>query len=256
MKISIITVCYNSASTLEATILSVASQTYDNIEYIIVDGNSEDGTLEIIKKHEKNVDKWISEPDAGLYDAMNKGLSMASGEIVGILNSDDTFFSKTVLTEIVNFHKDNCIDASVGTIVQRNEKGMLIRRYSAKDWTPENLRIGLMPPHPSIFFKRELFGVFGCYNTKFQIAADYELIIRLFLVKRISWKYSCIITTSMLIGGASSSGMASYNVITEEIQKGLKMNGIKFSPFIIKMRFVRKLIDYLGVCFNRPATTD
>lgn len=256
MKISIITVCFNSVETIESTILSVLNQTHKNIEYIVVDGHSDDGTLDIIKKYEDKITKWISEPDTGLYDAMNKGLSMASGEIVGILNSDDTFFSNTVLTEIANFHIDNCIDASVGIIVQHNGESKLIRRYSANDWTPEKLRIGLMPPHPSIFFKRELFRAFGYYDTEFQIAADYELIIRFFLVKRISWKYSGIITTSMLIGGASSSGMTSYNVITKEIQKGLKMNGIRFSSFIIKIRFVRKFIDYLGVCFNRTATTD
>ena len=255
MKISIITVCYNSAGTIENTILSVLNQTYNNIDYIVVDGNSDDGTLDIIKKYEDKITRWISEPDTGLYDAMNKGLSMASGEIVGILNSDDTFFSNTVLTEIANFHKKNRIDSSVGIIVQRNVEGKLIRRYSAKDWTPDSLRIGFMPPHPSIFIKRELFGVFGCYNTEFQIAADYELIIRFFLVKRISWKYSGIITTSMLIGGASSSGMTSYNVISKEIQKGLKLNGVKFSSFLIKFRLVWKVIDFLGVCFNIPAKT-
>jgi glycosyltransferase involved in cell wall biosynthesis len=251
MKISIITVCYNSAATLEKTILSVAGQTYKNIEFIIVDGNSEDSTLKIIKKHEDKIDKWVSEPDRGLYDAMNKGLYMATGEIIGILNSDDTFFSHTVLAEIAALHTDNSIDASVGNIIQRNVEGKLIRCYSSKDWTPEKLRIGLMPPHPSIFFKRELFGAFGFYDTRFLIGADYELIIRFFLTKRINWKYSGIITTSMLIGGLSSSGMSSYNIITKEIQKGLKMNGVKFSPFKIKIRFIWKIFDYLYIYLNR-----
>ncbi len=255
MKISIITVCYNSASTLEKTILSVAGQTYKNIEFIIVDGNSEDSTLEILKKHEDKIHKWVSEPDRGLYDAMNKGLNMATGEIIGILNSDDTFFSPTVLEEIAAFHTVNSIDASVGNIVQRNVEGKLIRSYSSKDWTPEKLRIGLMPPHPSIFFKKDLFGAFGFYNTGFLIGADSELIIRFFLTKKINWKYSGIITTSMLIGGLSSSGISSYNIITIEIQKGLKMNGVKFSPFYIKLRFIWKIFDYLRIYLNRSVAS-
>lgn len=255
MKISIITVCYNSASTIEKTILSVAGQTYKNIEFIIVDGNSEDGTLEIIKKHDDKIHIWVSEPDRGLYDAMNKGLNMATGEIIGVLNSDDTFFSHTVLEEIAAFHTYNSIDASVGNIVQRNVEGKLIRSYSSKNWTPEKLKIGLMPPHPSIFFKKDLFGAFGFYHTGFLIGADYELIVRFFLAKRINWKYSGITTTSMLIGGLSSSGISSYNLITMEIQKGLKMNGVIFSPFYIKYRLMWKIFDYLRIYLNRSVAS-
>ena len=153
MKISIITVCYNSVATLEKTILSVAEQTYKNIEYIIVDGNSNDGTIDIIQNNQDKITKWISEPDKGLYDAMNKGIAMATGDIVGILNSDDTFYSKTVLAQIATFHNTNAIDASVGTIMQHKENGKVVRVYSSKYWTPEKLKIGFMPPHPSIFFK-------------------------------------------------------------------------------------------------------
>ena len=155
IKISIITVCYNSAATLEKTILSVANQTYSNIEYIIVDGNSKDETVDIIKKQEDKITKWISEPDKGLYDAMNKGISMATGDIIGILNSDDTFFSNEILADIAKFHLNNSIDASVGNIIQHKEDGKIVRVYSSKYWNPQKLIIGFMPPHPSIFFKRE-----------------------------------------------------------------------------------------------------
>jgi glycosyltransferase involved in cell wall biosynthesis len=117
MKISIITVCYNSAATLEKTILSVAGQTYKNIEYIIVDGHSKDKTVAVIRQHQDKIAHWISEPDKGLYDAMNKGIEMATGDIVGIVNSDDTFNSKTVVAEIAAFHSENSIDASIGNIV-------------------------------------------------------------------------------------------------------------------------------------------
>ena len=245
MKISIITVCYNSAKTIEKTILSVVNQTHKDIEYIIVDGKSKDDTIEIIEKYNSNVTKWISESDKGLYDAMNKGIAMATGDIIGILNSDDTFHSNTVIEEISNFHEQNNIDASVGNIIQHKVNSQIIRLYSSKNWNPRKLKIGFMPPHPSIFFKKELFNKFGLYDLGFKIGADYELITRFFLKNKIIWKYSGITTTAMLVGGLSSSGFSSYKLITKEIQKALSMNGVVFSPFNIKMRFLWKIIGFL-----------
>lgn len=245
MKISIITVCYNSATTIEKTILSVASQTYKNIEYIIIDGNSNDNTLAVINNNQDKITNWISEPDKGLYDAMNKGIELATGDIIGILNSDDTFNSKTVIEEIANFHSQNKIEASIGNIIQHKENGKIVRLYSSKNWNPEKLKIGFMPPHPSIFFKKELFNKFGKYDLGFKIGADYELITRFFLKKNIAWKYSGITTTAMLVGGLSSSGSSSYQLITKEIQKALSMNGIVFSPVMIRMRFFWKIIGFL-----------
>ena len=245
MKISIITVCYNSANTIEKTILSVASQTYKNIEYIIIDGNSNDNTLAVINNNQDKITNWISEPDKGLYDAMNKGIELATGDIIGILNSDDTFNSNTVIEEIANFHSQNKIEASIGNIIQHKENGKIVRLYSSKNWNPEKLKIGFMPPHPSIFFKKELFNKFGKYDLGFKIGADYELITRFFLKKNIAWKYSGITTTAMLVGGLSSSGSSSYQLITKEIQKALSMNGIVFSPVMIRMRFFWKIIGFL-----------
>lgn len=245
MKISIITVCYNSAATLERNIISVSAQTYKNIEHIVIDGNSNDGTVEIIKRHEDKISKWISEPDKGLYDAMNKGIALATGDLIGVLNSDDTFYSGTVLSEIVSFHNQNSIEASVGTIVQHTATGKVVRVYSSKKWSPEKLTIGFMPPHPSIFFKKELFAKYGNYALGFVIGADYELIIRFFLKNKISWKYSGITTTSMLVGGLSSSGSSSYNLITQEIKKALLMNEICFSSIKIKFRFLWKIIGFV-----------
>lgn len=245
MKVTIITVCYNSANTIEKTILSIQNQNYKDIEYIIIDGNSKDATVSIIEKYQNVISRWISEPDKGLYDAMNKGIKMATGDIVGILNSDDVFNNKTVIEEIVNFHENNNVNASVGNIVQHKENGTIIRLYSSKYWNPEKLRIGFMPPHPSIFFERKLFAQFGNYDLGFKIGADYELITRFFLKNNITWKYSNITTTAMQIGGLSSSGSSSYKLITKEIQKALKMNQLEFSPFKIKMRFFWKIIGFL-----------
>jgi len=245
MKISIITICYNSAQTLEKTILSVAGQSYKNIEYILIDGRSNDGTLDIIKKHQDKISRWISEHDKGLYDAMNKGIALATGDLIGILNSDDTFYSDTVIAEIAHFHQQNDIEISVGDIIQHKEDGKIIRLYSSKYWNPEKLKIGFMPPHPSIFLKRELYNKFGNYDLGFKIGADYELISRFFLKNKISWKYSGITTTAMLVGGLSSSGTASYKLITLEIKKALLMNGISFSPIKIQFRFVLKIIGFI-----------
>jgi glycosyltransferase involved in cell wall biosynthesis len=238
MKISIITVCFNSEQTLEKTIDSIANQTYKNIEYIIIDGNSKDGTINIIKK------KRISESDCGLYDAMNKGIALSTGELVGILNSDDVFNSETVLEEIVAFHQKYKLMASIGNINQKNKNGKIIRFYSSHQWEPSKLKFGFMPPHPSIFFRKELFDKFGSYNINFNIAADYELITRYSLKNCISWKYSGITTTSMLVGGLSSSGFSSYNTISKEIQKALSMNEISHSSVKINLRFVWKILDF------------
>jgi glycosyltransferase involved in cell wall biosynthesis len=245
MKISIITVCYNSAATIDKTMQSVSNQTHNNIEYIVVDGNSKDTTLSIIRNYEGIITKWISEPDKGLYDAMNKGIAMATGDIIGILNSDDTFYSNTVLEAIADFHTKNAIDASVGNIVQHKEDGKVVRVYSSKYWTPEKLKIGFMPPHPSLFIKKELFDKYGSYDLGFKIGADYELITRFFLKEKISWNYSGITTTAMLVGGLSSSGSSSYHLITTEIQKALAMNGISFNQYKIKLRFIWKIIGFL-----------
>lgn len=246
MKISIITVCYNSEKTIEKTFQSIASQTYKNLEYIVVDGNSTDKTLHIIKEHNEIITKHISEKDKGLYDAMNKGIKMATGNIVGILNSDDIFTDENVLQNVAKFHSDNKIDASVGNIIQFNEDGKTVRKYSAKNWNPEKLKIGFMPAHPSIFFKRELFDKYGQYQLDFIIGADYELITRFFLKHNITWKFSDITTTSMLIGGLSSSGVGSYQLISKEIKKALSRNNINFSYLKVQLRGFWKIIGFLN----------
>lgn len=246
MKISIITVCYNSAKTIEKTFKSVQRQTYKNIEYIVVDGGSKDTTIDLVKKYKSIVSQWVSEPDKGLYDAMNKGIAMASGDIVGILNSDDIFTNDFVLENVAKFHLQNNVEASVGNIIQFNEVGKTVRKYSAKNWNPEKLKIGFMPAHPALFFKRYLFKKYGLYHLDFTIGADYELITRFFLKHNISWKFSNITTTSMLIGGLSSSGVSSYQLISKEIKKALTRNDVKFNYSKVQLRGFWKIIGFLN----------
>jgi glycosyltransferase involved in cell wall biosynthesis len=218
---------------------------YRNIEYIVIDGNSKDGTIKIIESYKKIISKYISEKDKGLYDAMNKGVAMATGDIIGILNSDDVFVDNYVLEKIAKFHTKNSIDASVGNITQFNKNDKVVRKYSAKNWSPNKLKIGFMPAHPAIFFKRDLFENYGKYRLDFVSGADYELIIRFFLRNKITWKYSDITTTAMLIGGISSSGYKSYKLISREIKKALDLNNIKFSYFKVLLRVIWKLNGFL-----------
>lgn len=246
MKISIITVCFNSAKTIEKTFQSLQNQTYNNIEYIVVDGYSKDGTQKIIQNYKDIIFKFISEKDKGLYDAINKGLALATGDLVGILNSDDIFTNDRVLENIAKFHLNNNVDASVSNVVQFNEKGKVIRKYSAKNWSPKKIKIGFMPPHPGIFFRRILFDKYGIYHLDFRICADYELITRFFLKHEISWKFFNITTHSMLIGGLSSSGFNSYRIVSKEIIKSLMINKIKFISLKIYSRFFWKVIGFLN----------
>jgi glycosyltransferase involved in cell wall biosynthesis len=246
MRVTIITVCYNSERTIEKTIQSVINQTYQNIEYIIIDGKSTDQTVTIIKSYNKFISKWFSEIDCGLYDAINKGIIHSTGNLIGILHSDDIFFSNNVIEEIVKFHSNNLIQASIGDILQVNRKGRIVRKYSSQNWDPAKLKFGFMPPHPSIFIKKELYLKYGFYLTDFKISADFEFVTRLFLKNKITWDYSNITTTKMLIGGLSSSGIGSYITVTREIAKSLKINRVKFMHIYIYFRFIGKFIDIIG----------
>lgn len=245
MKISIITVCYNSESTIEKTIKSLINQSYKNIEYIVIDGNSTDSTVSIINNYLEYIDIFLSEKDFGLYDAINKGIKLATGELIGILHSDDIFFNNRVVEKIAQFHVENNIDASIGDIVQRNTNNTIIRKYSSKKWNPNKLIFGLMPPHPSIFIKKVLFEKYGGYSLEFRIAADFDLIVRFFYLNRINWKYSSIVTTNMLIGGLSSTGLNSYNILSTEIYTALSKNNVNSSQLLIRLRAIWKLFEFI-----------
>ncbi|MDA7933532.1 glycosyltransferase [Akkermansiaceae bacterium] len=243
MRVSIITVCYNSESTIEETIKSVLGQTYDDIEYIVIDGSSMDTTCSIIKKYEVDINHFISEPDKGLYDAMNKGVKLATGELIGILNSDDVFHNDSVIEKIAEFHQKLDIDASISNVLYKNDRGRIVRKYSAKDWSPEKLKIAFMPPHAGLFLKRYLFESYGYYKLDYQIAADFEIITRFFLKNKISWNYFHLTTTVMRTGGISSSGLNSYRIISKEIIKSLSNNEVAFNWMGIHLRFFRKILS-------------
>jgi len=153
--------------------------------------------------------------------------------------------------KVAIFHKQNDIDASIGNIVQQNTRGRLLRFYSSKYWKPNSLKFGFMPPHPSIFFRRELFNKYGQYVLNLRIAADYELILRYFYIYKIIWKYSNITTTTMLVGGLSSKGYSSYKSLTKEICQALLMNGMAISTWRLNLRFAWKFFGILKIIYNR-----
>lgn len=242
MKISIITVVYNGSKTIHKAIESYLNQTHHDKELIIIDGGSTDGTIAKIKEYEKHIYKFISEKDDGIYDAINKGIELASGELIGILNCDDYFFNNNVLEKINHFHTINNIDFSIGNVHIVNKENKVVRNYSSQKWRPNYLKYGYMPPHPSIFIDSTVLSKFGNYRTDLKIAADYELLIRYSIIHKLRWKYSNIYTTIMKVGGVSSTGFKSYSLITKEINFAFDTNNIKYSKLFVKFRFTWKIL--------------
>lgn len=244
MKISIITVCYNSGSTIRDTFESVLSQTYSDIEYIVVDGGSTDGSLEIIRRYEALFDgkmRWISEPDKGLYDAMNKGISLCSGNIVGILNSDDFFTSHNVLEKVAQGIGD--ADAVYGDVHYVKEANLdkCVRYYSSRTFKPWLMRLGFMPAHPSFYCRKKIYERLGGYDTDFKVAADFELLLRFILIHNISTHYLPLDFVTMRTGGASSSGFKSHRQIFHDHRRAFHKNGIYSNWLLEGCRYLYKL---------------
>lgn len=248
MKISLLTVSYNSAATIEDTIKSVVSQDYKDIEYIIVDGKSKDNTVDIIKSYDSQLSQWISEPDKGIYDAMNKGLKMTSGEVVGMLNSDDYYFDNHVISKVAQAFEDPSVDAVFGNliVVDPNRLDKVVRLYSAKKWHPGKFAKGFMPPHPTFFVRRKYYEQFGLFKTDYKIASDYELLIRFLYVHKLRYKYLPMTMVVMRQGGVSSSGIKSNIILNKEIKRACLENGLKTNLPLIYMKYFTKVFELIG----------
>ena len=243
MKISIITVCYNSAATLEDAIISVLAQSHTDIEHIIVDGGSTDGTSSILKKYEGRVAKIVSEPDEGIYDAMNKGINLATGDAIGLLNSDDFYASNDVIENLVNAFNQEA-DMVIGDValVDRLNVQKRLRYVSGSGFVPWLLRFGWMPPHPATFIRRNIYETFGHYKTDFDIAADYEFFVRTLMVGRIRTVHTSKVLVTMRDGGASTGGFRSTLIISREILRALRENRIYSNPLFVWSRLPLKFI--------------
>ncbi len=243
MKVSLITVSFNSVKTIEQTINSVLSQNYENIEYIVIDGSSCDGTQEILKKYEEKLDILIIEKDKGIYDAMNKGIRLSSGEIIGIINSDDFYHDNNVINEVVEKVKKNpeC-DVFLSDIFFINKKNMISRRIYAKYFKPWKLRFGWMPPHPGIFLKKNIINEIGLYDISYMIASDFEYCLRLFFRKSVKFYYLNLYSVVMREGGLSTKGFRSDYIISKEMIRSLKTNKIYSNTFFVYSRLPIKFM--------------
>jgi glycosyltransferase len=233
MKVTIITVTYNSAKYLEDCINSVVNQTYPEIEHIIIDAASTDGTLDIIRSYENQIAKWVSETDKGMYDAINKGMEMATGDVIGILNSDDMLATKDVIAEIVNCFIQHKVDSVYGDLVyvdQVNTK-RIIRYWKGFSYKRYRFNYGWMPAHPTFYFKRELLKELGGYESHYFTAADYEFMARYLYRFRISAKYISMLIVKMRVGGQSNRNIKSRLRANRRDYLAMKINKIPF-PFI------------------------
>lgn len=246
LKISVITPTFNSVATLLSTMKSLLRQSYQNFDYVIVDGGSTDGTQDLIrawKPYFTNRLRWISEPDKGIYDGMNKGMRLAQGDIVGILNSDDYFTSDDVLARVAEaFETDPALDVVYGDVhfVQGNSPEM-VRYYSSRKFTPESFKNGFMPAHPSVYVRKEVFDRSGGYNLDYKIAADFEWLVRLFCKMKVRARYLDMDFVTMRIGGTSGKNICSRLVILKEDVRACRENGVSTSVLRVATKYLFKL---------------
>lgn len=251
LLISLVTVCYNSAETIADTIRCVAEQTYPHIEYIIIDGGSTDGTLDIIKQYSKHVSVLISEPDSGIYDAMNKGWKKATGDVVAFLNSDDSYMNNTVVQEVAELMSDKNIDACHSDLiyVDRVNTNKIIRYWQGRDHQSGDCLRGWMPAHPTFFARRALFERLGGFDTRYRKQADFELVVRWFELHKIRSHYVPKIWTRMRNGGASNNSLRNIIKGNLEAYHACKALGFKLSPFFI----IQKILSRFPQYWRKPA---
>lgn len=263
MKVSLITVSYNSAKTIADTLKSVQSQTYKYIEYIVVDGKSSDGTVEIVKQFviaKQNSAKDVSqdasqgvvttflcERDKGIYDAMNKGLALATGDIIGVLNSDDFYCANDVIEEVVRAFKENETDCLYGDLnyVDPIDTNKIVRKWRSGAYVRKNFLKGWMPPHPTFFVKKSCYENFGTFDTQFKSAADYELMLRFLFKESCSAQYLPMVMIHMRAGGVSNVSFKNRLRANREDRMAWKINGLKPKWFTLLRKPFSKLIQYL-----------
>lgn len=248
-KVSIITVCLNSDKTIEDTIKSVLSQSYDDIEYIVVDGGSTDSTLDILNKYRDQISKCVSEPDKGIYDAMNKGIKLSNGDIIATLNADDVYADETIVRQMVELMQNNKLDAAYGDLayIDHNDSNRVVRLWKPGQYNKGAFSYGWVAPHPTFFCRKDIFEKHGFYQNDFRIAADFELMLRFIEKHQIKIAYFPKVIAKMRTGGHANvwQGIIRGNL---EIIKSFKMNNLKLSPLF----FINKPLTKITQLFKRP----
>lgn len=252
IKVSIITATYNSEKTIQSCVESIFKQEYKNIENIFIDGGSTDNTVEIIKDL-INLDKrtnWqiISEPDEGIYDALNKGLKLATGEIIGFVHSDDFLANKSIISNIVEeFTNDRMTDGIYGNLhyIDKFNEQRIVRTWKSCDFNAKLIRKGWMPAHPTLFLRKQVYMKYGYFNLSFKISADYDFILRIFNNNKLNVKYLPKVITKMRIGGASNISLR--NIVTKSIEDyiALKKNGLKFPFLVLVQKNISKISQFV-----------
>jgi glycosyltransferase len=246
MKVSVITICYNRFSTIEKAILSVLNQDYPDIEYIVIDGNSKDGTQAVIEKYKDRISNYISEPDKGMYDAINKGLALATGDIVGLMHSDDEFYDSGSIARIVAaFNQSDSIDGvyADGVYVSNNIEEKLIRKRIGGEFSLRKLENGWLPLHPTVYIKRSLIVKFGNYNLDFKIASDTEFLLRYLYKYQINMAYVPSYIVKMRMGGLSTSHSRAIEVLKEDF-KIYKYHGLSAAKAVF-LKKMKTAIQYI-----------
>ncbi len=247
MKISIITVTYNSASTIEQTIQSVLNQSYTNIEYIIVDGVSTDGTLDILNRYKSQLHKIVSEKDKGIYDALNKGIDLATGDVIGILHSDDFYMNSNVIENIANtFNQEKC-EALYANLyyVDKDDTNKIKRKWHSGNYSEGSFLNGWMPPHPTFFVKKEIYNKLGKFDLQFSSAADYELMLRFIHKYKIKLAYLNEFIVKMRVGGKSNVTVKNRVTANLEDRKAWEVNGLNPRFYTLYLKPLRKIFQFL-----------
>ena len=246
MKISIITATYNSATTVEYTLQSIQQQTYPAIEHIIIDGFSNDNTLEIVKSF-SHIHTIISERDSGIYEAMNKGIAIATGDIIGILNSDDIYIGNDVLESVAAVFQNKDVDVCYADLqyVQSHQDKKVVRKWESGNFSEKLFYWGWMPPHPTFFVKKEVYEKVGVFNTTLKSAADYELMLRILLKNKMSAYYIPRIIVSMSTGGMSNASIWNRIKANKEDRLAWKLNGLRPYFFTLYLKPLRKISQFL-----------
>ena len=243
MKISIITVSYNSRSTIADTIFSVAGQTYPDKEHIVIDGGSTDGTFDTLLQNHDKLSQIVSEEDRGIYDAMNKGVRLADGDIIGFLNSDDIYADNSVLDKVVLRMERHNLDSVFGDLVYvaPRDTDRIVRYYSSKNFSPRQIAFGCMPAHPTLYFRKSVYDKFGPFKIDYQIAGDFEYVARVFGNGDIRYEYIPEVMVKMRTGGTSTRSLRSNWILNKEILRACRENGIKTNIFWVFLKYPMKI---------------
>ncbi len=246
MKISIITIAYNSGHSIADAIQSVLAQTYPNIEYVIVDGKSKDNTVEVVKSFGDRISQFVSEPDKGIYDALNKGIKMATGDIIGFMHSDDLFASDDIIEKVAALFVKHDVDSIYGDLqyVYKNDTNKVLRYWRSGDFSIRKLKMGWMPPHPTFYVKKKVYDQYGLFNTNFRIAADYDTMLRFLGKYRISTMYLPEVMVKMRVGGASNRSLKNIIRKSKEDMQAIRDNQFG-TVFTLAFKNIRKVTQFI-----------